>query len=93
MILASFWEGQTLENALKNVFENMFFFNDYFGAIFLHFLRFWPRFGRLWDLKKSKKNEKNCIKKLVFHFLTSKMRFETIFDPFGWILDLLWSDF
>ena len=30
---------------------------------------------------------------LVFHFLTSKMRFEAIFDPFGWILDLLWSDF
>ena len=93
MILVSFWEGQTIKNALKNVFENIFFFNDYFGAIFLNFLRFWPRFGRLWGLKKLKKNGKNGTTKFIFRFLTSKMRFEAIFDPFGWILDLLWSDF
>ena len=93
MILGSFWEGQTLKNALKNVFENIFFFNDYFGAIFLNFVEILASFWEALGPQKIEKKSNNCTKKLVFHFLTSKMRFEAIFDPFGWILDLLWSDF
>ena len=48
-----------MKNQLKNVFENDFFFNIVFGAIFCDLDRVWLHFWRPWGVQKLKQMVKH----------------------------------